>query len=259
MQQPPQYFARELDAIGVTITKSMRSVLDTLSALQACRDTNHAEAARLDSSGDRLTAGNAAAKLKEHATCLVVADKVATAYLDFESTCNAAWYEAVRSAHASLFGQLRERFAEHAAVVQTAGLYFGSDATDGEVLAGGVEAVAVWQKLSDATGKLILVRSCRVQLAEIAHEGEQSVEWYIDGAADAEALDLARRVYAEPGDVFLNLAHAGFTLRLNSPAEAAKVAAGAQAVSDARETEAREAALAEHRASWPAFATSVGT
>jgi hypothetical protein len=79
---------------------------------------------------------------------------------------------------------------------------------------------------------------------------EQEVTWWIAGAEDNAALDAAHRAYSAPGNAFHNLAAAGFTLRMNTPAEAERVAAGARAASEAQAEAERQAQLREHRESW---------
>lgn len=253
MQLHPQQLAAQFEQVGVTPSTPMQRVLDTFTALQAARDANHSATAHAAAADGKLTPANAAKLLTEHAQRLVVADKIRAAFDDFESPLSAAWYAAIREAHADLLNQLRECFAEPAGIVQSAGRFFGPDARSDDVLAGGPEAVTAWQQLAEATAALAAIRSVRVQIADIANEGEQSAAWWVASISDAAALERAERAYMSPGNAFLSLANTGFELRLNSAAEANRLIAKAQRVTTERQAKAEEERAAAFRATLPDF------
>ena len=253
MQLHPQQLAAQLEQVGVRPSPPMQEVLDTFTALQAARDANHTATAQTATADGKLTPTNAAKLLTEHAQRLVVADKIRAAYDDFENPLRRVWYAAIREAHADLLEQLRERFAEPANVAQSAGRFFGSDPTPDDILAGGPEAVELWQRLSDALSALSAIRSVRAQIADIAGEGDQQAAWWVANVSDAPSLQLAHRVFSGTGDAFLNLAHAGFELALNSAAEADRIVATAQRVTTERQAKADQERAAAFRATLPDF------
>ena len=122
--------------------------------------------------------------------------------------------------------------------------------SDRDLIAAGSKAVAANEGLAAALDTLNAIRTLRIDVADCAHESEQDVTWWINGARDMQHLAQAMWAYNGAGNAFHALAHAGFTLRMNTAAEAAKVAAGAQATTDAEEAAAREAELKEYRESW---------
>ena len=250
MFSSPTTFARQLETVGVALPAEATAALTTLATL---RETTDAQPAASLPDMATLTPKNAAQLLTEHAQRLNTLEKMATALPQFEGIAVNQFRTTIRDNADKLLIGLRTPFDEAASVVQVAGRHFPPGASDSHVLAAGPDAAAAWHQLGAALATLDTIRSIRVQIGDLAGHGEQRPEWYIDGASDATALEAAHRAYYATGNAFHGLAAAGFTLRLNTEAEATQVAAHARQVSNDREAAEREQALAAHREEWAPF------
>lgn len=244
----------ELEHFGATLPKS---VADARRILAEARKA--AAVQPLDDLGEQyaagsVTAANVSKMLHATAGALAARDNLHAALTQIENGCHRTMRDGIRDNGEKILKALRPAFDNAATIVQTAGRYFGSDPTAEQIMAGGVAAVAAHEQLADALHTLTRIRNLRVNLADCGYgapdHAEQDTTWWIARAADSETLDAARRAYIAPGHAFHNLAAAGFTLRMNTPAEAERVAAGARAATEAREEAEREAHLKEHRESW---------
>ncbi|MCW2763615.1 MAG: hypothetical protein JWR85_3816 [Marmoricola sp.] len=244
----------DLERFGVKLPETVLDARATLT--EARRVTAQQPLSDLDAeyAAGLITAENVAEKVTEAAGRLASREHNQQALNAIENGCTRTMYAGLRDAGEKILKTLTKPFEDAAAVVQTAGTYFGSDPTPEQIIAGGVPAVAAHEKLGAALNTLNQIRGLRVALADCGYgapdHGEQDVTWWIAGAKDQHSVDTARRAYSAPGNTFHNLAALGYTLRLNTPAEADRVASGARAATEKAEEAAREAALAEHRESW---------
>jgi hypothetical protein len=241
----------DLEHFGAKLPKD---VLDARATLTEARLASaHQPLLDLEAEYDAgdINAGNVAEKLAEATSRLAARTHNQQALNAIENGCTRTMRAGLRDAGERILKALTKPFDEAAEVVQTAGRYFGSDPTPEQIIAGGVPALAAHEKLEGALHTLTQIRSLRVSLADCGYgPGEQDVTWWISEARDVEALEHAERAYSAAGNAFHNLAAAGFTLRMNTPEEARRVATGARAATDAAEAAAREAQLKEHRESW---------
>ncbi|GAA1783538.1 MAG: hypothetical protein LCH77_09760 [Actinobacteria bacterium] len=245
----PRNVARSLRDAGLTLPKESQAALDALTALAAARDAD--PAAEAVAAAGSITARNAAARLSELATALTVKDHAATAFTTLEQPLARRFFDGLRDAGDDLITAMRPRFDTAAAVVHTAGRYFPPGASKSAVLDAGDQAVTAYRDLDAALDTLARIRNARVILGDLSGQPEQHVSWFIAKAADAAALDNAARLFTAPGNAFHNLAHGGYTLRLNTRAEAAQVARGAHDATTAREVAEAEARGKELRESMP--------
>lgn len=244
-------FTTDLEHFGATLPKAALDARATLTEARLTAAHQPLSDLEAEYAAGQITADNVAAKIIEAASQLAAREHKQQALNAVENGCNRTIRLALRDAGDRILKSLTKPFNEAAAIVQTAGSYFGSDPTPEQIVAGGVPALAAHEKLADALQTLTRIRSLRVALADCGYDGtEQDVTWWISEARDVAALEYATRVYTAPGHAFHNLAAAGFTLRLNTPADAERVASGARAATDAAEAAARDASLKEHRESW---------
>ncbi|MGO4340689.1 hypothetical protein [Pedococcus sp. 2YAF34] len=237
----------DLKRFGV---KTDETVTEALAVIHAARDTRNAqpiEDLRAAYSNGDITSANAADRIISAATLAAGSERVHLAAAAVEDGANTTLRRWLGAREEQIVKALRPAFDAAAAGVQLAGRHFAPDVTATQLIAAGSAAVAANEGLEAALSTLARIRSCRVQVADCAGHPEQDVTWYIEGAHDLEHLDVARRAYTGAGDAFHALAHAGFTLRLNTVQEAVKVSHGARGVSDAREAQERQTRIAEAR------------
>ena len=143
---------------------------------------------------------------------------------------------AIREHADDLVAQLRERFDAAAEIVQEAGRHFGPETSHKEILHAGIDAVAAWQVLSGAINELNDVRTARGHIAEIEGTALPFWSFYVEDMVNGSVRDEIEASATRAGQMFHNLAHSGFTLRLNTTAEAQELFEQAR-ITDAQEAE----------------------
>jgi hypothetical protein len=240
----------DLAAAGVTVPENVAAALELLKIARETVLTDPTADLRTEYEAGTLTPENIRARMIEAATVAAAAERIRLAAQTIEQgvigTVN-AW---IRADAANIIKAMRPTFDKAAATVQTAGKHFAPNATAAQVLDGGAAAAAAHEKLADALATLDRLRTLRVAVAYVAREGEQTATWWIAQARDLAALEQAQRAYSGTGNAFHALAHEGFTLRMSTEAEAARVAAGARVTTETEEAAQREAELIAHRESW---------
>jgi hypothetical protein len=243
----------DLEQHGVKTDKTVTEAVAVIEAARAVVDTRPIADLRAAYETGQISATNAADAITQAATLAVASERIREASGALQDAANATLRRWVGAREDQIVKALRPAFDKAAATVQLAGRYFAPNATSDQILAGGSDAVRAREGLAAALDTLAAIRNCRVQVADCAGNPEQDATWYIEGARDLDHLDEAHRTYSGSGNAFHALAHAGYTLRLNTKTEAAKVAHGARNVSDAEEAKRREqrvAAMREERSFW---------
>lgn len=243
----------DLRAAGVTVPKHVSAALDLLKTARETMLTDPTAGLRDEYDAGTLTTTNVAERMIHAATIAAAAERLRLALVTIEQAVTRTVNVWLKTDADKIVTALRPAFDEAAAIVQTAGAHFPPHASAAQILDGGAAAAAAHEQLAEALAALDHLRNLRVSVAYAAGEGEQDASWWIADARDAGALEQAQRAYYGSGNAFHALAHEGFTLRLNTTAEAARVAAGARAATEAEEHARREAALKEHRESWAPF------
>lgn len=243
----------DLAGYGVTIDKSVTDALALLAAAREVVVTDPTADLRTEYEAGALTVDNVRERMITAATVAAAAERIRLAAQTIEGSVSGTVNAWIRANGDSIIKQLQPKFTEAAAVVQVAGQHFAPNATAETILKGGAEAAAAHEKLSQALATLDHLRSLRMSVADVTGDGPQDATWWIDSARDVAELDRAGYAYRGSGNAFHALAHAGFTLRMNTTADATRVASGARATTEAEETAAREAHLAEHRESWAGY------
>lgn len=237
----------DLTGYGATTDKTVTEALAVIEQARATRNATPIDDLRTEYASGQITSRNTTERIIAAATLAAAAERIHLASSAVEDAANGTLRRWIGSHHDRLVKALRPAFDDAAARVQAAAELFAPGTSDRELVAAGSRAVALHEGLDATLSTLAHIRSLRAQVAECAGAGEQHVTWYILAARDAKALEAAERAYTGGGDAFHALAHAGFTLRLNTIDEAAKVAAGAAAATEAAETEARAALVASRR------------
>lgn len=242
-------FIADLEKFGAKTDATVAEQLQIVAAARAVAQTQ--PLADLQAAYGTLTPDNAAQAIIDAATLAAGSQRIQEASNVVIAAAGGTLRRWVGAHEDEIVKAMRPTWDKAAEVVHAAGRHFPPGASPEFILRGGAAAATAYEGLSAALDVLAQVRSLRVEVADCRGGEQQSAEWYITGAEDLDHLDTARRAYHGGGSCWHALAHAGFTLRLNTKAEAAKVAAGARSVSDAREQAAREARSAEIRESWP--------
>ena len=144
---------------------------------------------------------------------------------------------ALRESRDRIISELRKQFDPAAAEVAKAAAHFGPDTTAEDVITENPDVVKRFNQIAAHVTTLDSIsRTYRTLLSDVLRElPDQIAALFV---ADAGNLDHLAEVYRTRGS-WLALAHAGYKLQLNTPAEAAEVMARAEA-------KASEAAKAEH-------------
>lgn len=243
----------DLRTYGVKTDKTVTEALAIIEASKAVRNISPVDDLRSAYANGDITSANVRDTIIQAASLAAGAERIALAANAVEDATNGTLRRWIGAREDQIVSTLRAPFGQAADYVHAAARYFPPNATDSQILAGGSKAVEAREGLGAALDKLNHIRSLRMSVAECAGGGEQDASWYIDGATDLDALDAAQRAYYGSGNAFHSLAHAGFTLRLNTKSDAAKVAQGAKATTDAAEAVEREkrvAATREELAGW---------
>jgi hypothetical protein len=227
---------------------------DTLTALQneASRDV---VAEALEAVGTSpLTPKNAAKRVQDLSVALLAQQRAGEAAQHYERPVLQQFRDAMVEHIDDMILEMRPYFDHAAEVFHSAGTTLEPGAAPS--VHDGMAAVQTYAALDDAQRMVSNVLSARVKITELAGYTQTDVTWYIESAADAEALRLAR-VMATRGAH--HLTRAGYRLRLNTRAEAKQVEAEANRSSQARANDEvnalrvaardplREAALASMR------------
>lgn len=237
----------DLTALGAKTDKTITEALAVIEQVRATRNAQPIDDLRSAYANGDITSANAAQAILSAATQAAASERIHLAAAAVEDAANGTIRRWLATREDTLVKAMRPAFAKAAAQVQVAGSHFAPNVTADQLVAAGSAAVAASEGLDAALSTLARIRSLRAQVADCAGTPEQDVTWYIEGANDLDHLDTARRAYSGTGDAFHALAHAGFTLRLNTQQEAARIAHGARTVSDAKEAQEREVRIAEAR------------
>lgn len=245
-------FMIDLASFGVKLDPAVAEAMAVIEEARDVRNARPLEDLASKYARGEVTSRNTREQIIEAATLAAGSERIHLAAAQIENAACGTLRAWVKKNSDQIVDQLRLAFDQRAAHVAVAAHYFPPDATPAQLVAAGAAAVEAHEGLDATLSTLNTLRSLRVEVADCAGFGadEQDATWWIAGARDAASLEHARRLFHGVGNAFHALAHAGFTLRMNTTAEAAKVAAGARAITDAREAAEREAAAAEVRESW---------
>lgn len=194
-----------------------------------------------------ITPKNIAAKLTESAISLMAAERIHTAAEGTQSAINTLYYGALKAHADALVTALRPAFDEAAAVIQTAGKHFAPDANERDILKAGMEAVEAWHNLAAAKVTLTQVINARATIAEVERDHSPAYLHYITGNHTQAQLWHAEAEYSGVGHGLHNLARAGFTLHLNTRAEAQKLAETARTKTEQQQAQAEAARIADSK------------
>jgi len=187
------------------------------------------------------TIENIGDKLRETALAMLAAERIPAAAQATQGAVNGAFFAAIRANADSLIKALRKPFDQAARTITEAGRHFAPDANAGTILAAGVEAAAAWEQLDAARNLMAQIRNARVIIAEAERDNTPSHLLYIAPITDLGRIHLAEALYSSTGDALHRLTHEGFTLRLNTAAEAKAMVEAAKTTAQ-RATEQAQAA-----------------
>lgn len=194
-----------------------------------------------------VTPKNIAAKLTESAIALMAAERIHTAPEGTQSAVNTLYFGALKTNADKLVAALRPAFNEAAAVIQTAGKHFDPDANERDILSAGMEAVEAWHNLAAAKVIMTQIINARATIADTERDHSPAYLHYISGNYTQAQLWQAEAEYTGVGHGLHNLARAGFTLHLNTKAEAQKLAETARTKTEQQQAQAEAARIADSK------------
>lgn len=224
-----------LTALGVELPEELLTLGEKWNAVSSIKVDNpitdlRATAADPDVSADDLVAGVHAA-----AVTLTAQDRIRQVANELDRPLAVAFINVVLANEENFIAQLRKPFNAAAAQLADAAPLVPAGTQGEDVLNRGPNAAKAWQDLADAAATLDAVAEVRHQLARVYGLGVQGVENFIAPVAEPNDMMRARHawrgsldaVYELPqarGGHWQHLITAGFTLRLNTSAEAAAIA-----------------------------------
>lgn len=227
----------DLTALNVTLPDNAVRAADTYRAALAAAAEAPATDLQAALVAGTLTPDNIAAMVSDAALRQAAAKNAHEVVNALRTTFNKVIRDALRLDRDRITKELRAQFDPAAAKVAEAAQHFGPDTTPDQVITAKPDVVKRYNQVAaHVTALDAVTQAYRTLLSDVLRElPDDIVTLFITGADD---LDHARDLYRARGS-WLALAHAGFSLRLNTPSEAAKVSARASA-------KAQEAAAAEH-------------
>lgn len=227
---------------GVPLPPAAQTAIDTLAALEGEGSRDVVAEAIEAAANSPLTPKNAGKRVQDLAAALTARDRAAEAARHYERAVLDEFRLAIVASSDELVVAMRPYFDEAAKVVQEAGAIIDPDRppTTNDDL----HALELVQALDEAQRRLFVAQSTRLRVAEMSGFAEADASWFIEAAADLEQLRLAR-MWKKRG--WHRLTRAGFTLRLNTPAEAAAVVDRATGVSAAAEEAKQRARVNANR------------
>jgi hypothetical protein len=194
---------------------------------------------RADVLAGRVTAGNAADKINDCAMQVVVADNARQVARDLEHPMEQRARDLCARLGDDIVVSLRPVFDDAAARVAVALDELGPRPDRDTVLSAGPLAREAWSRREQAATVLADIRRIVIDLrgGELARPA-----WFL---AEADSVDVLAAAQAAMRNHIANLIDAGYAVRLNTTAEAAQLAAGAQLATqeaDRAERAARKAA-----------------
>ena len=225
-----QFLQSPLAECGVALPPSAQTALDTLAALQAEASRDVVAEAMAAAISTPLTPKNAGKRVQDLATALTARSRAVEAAQHYERAVLDQFRDAIVAHTDDLIIAMRPYFDAAAKVVQEAGALIDPDRPP--TTSDGLHVLEVAQALDEAQRRLSVVQTARIRVSEMSGYAEPDASWFIEEAADSDALALARLWKKRS---WHRLARAGFTLRLNTPAEAAAVVSNAAANANAAE------------------------
>jgi hypothetical protein len=226
----------DLTALGVTLPTSTANARDIY--FEALRATKFDPATDIMAAieAGTVTPENVAELVQQAARDLGAQAHASQIVRDLHRTLNRAMRDGLRGEAGRIRRELRAVFDPAAAAITKAAQHFGPGTRAEDVINAKPEVVKMWREASAHTRTLDDVTAAyrALVLNVLAEQPEQIVSLFVDKPAD---IDHAAELYRGNGS-WLALAHAGFKLRLNSPADA-------QAVMQAHEDVKAKAAAAE--------------
>lgn len=198
-----------------------------------------------------VTPKNIGAKLTDSAIAIMAAERIITAAEGTQSAINSLYFGALKANADQLVTALRPAFDEAAAVIQTAGKHFAADANERDILNAGMEAVNAWHNLAAAKTAMTQIINARAVIAEAERDNTSAYLHYISGDHTQAQLWQAEAQYTGVGHGLHNLARAGFTLHLNTKAEAQKMAETARTKTQKEQAQAEAARIAAYQQDSP--------
>lgn len=238
----------DLANLGVTIPDATARARDVYDAAVLTASAHPSDDLKAQLEAGTVTPDNVGELVYKAAADLTAKQNAHQIVRDLQLTLNKAMRQGLRDNEHRIVADLRATFKPAADGITKAAQHFGPGTTSDQVISAPAEVIAAWNATASQAATLDTVSAAyRSLLNDVTNElptGEDMVSLFVTGKT--VNLDHAASLYRGP-DKWLALAHAGFKLRLNSPAEARAVVASAADLK-AKQAEAERALrLAEHR------------
>lgn len=240
--------ARTFTNLGIELPKACTQALELADAITEATTTTAAAELNNGITDGSITPANVVKKLREAAQAMLIAERLPQAAQATESALTAAFNAGIRDNAEDLIDQLSEPFNTAAATVTTAGRHFQPEANAATVLAAGVEAAAAWQDLTEARSTLAQIRNARAIIADLERDNTHPALFYIAGPLTAQDVWNVQSNWGGAGDFFHHLTHEGYSLNLNTSAEARAIEESAQATAEEQAATAAATARAARQA-----------
>jgi hypothetical protein len=240
--------ARVFNNLGIELPAESRDALALADAINAATQTNAATDLNQSIIDGNTTAENIGHKLQETALALVVAERIQEAAHATQDAVYRAFNTGIRDNADTLVKALRKPFDAAAHIITEAGRRFAPDANAGTVLAAGVEAAKAWEQLTEARNTMAQIRNARTIISDAQRDNTPNHLLYIAPTTDLGRIYQAEALFTRAGDAMHQLTHAGFTLRLNTAAEAKAMVDKAKTTAQRAAEQAAAAARAAREA-----------
>ncbi|MEV4987672.1 hypothetical protein [Pseudarthrobacter sp. LMD1-1-1.1] len=238
---------RTFAGLGIDLPKECQDASALANAALAATNTPAIQDLHDGILSGTITPKNIAAKLTDSAISIMAAERIHTAAEGTQSAVNDIYFSALKAHADKLVAALRPAFDEAAAIIQTAGKHFAADANERDILNAGMEAVNAWHNLAAAKATMMQITNARAVIAEAERDNTSPYLHYITGQHTQAELWQAEAEYTGVGHGLHNLARAGFTLHLNTKAEAQKLADTARTRTEQAQARAEAARIAESK------------
>lgn len=236
----------DLAGLGVTVPAKSQTAREVYEAAIAAAAAKPSDALKQKLEAGELTPDNVGSHVRDAALELGAQQNAHQIVRDLGLTIHRAIREGLREEVARIHAELKATFAPAAAGIAKAAAHFGPDATADEVVRMKPEAVKMWNQTSGYMSTLDAVSiAYRTLLVDVLRTpvDRQVTLFVTEILHDVNDLNSADELYRVRGS-WLALAHAGYTLTLNTVEEANQVDTAQRARIAAIEAEKKAARVA---------------
>lgn len=229
----PDKLLQGLAHFGITPPADLTAAVAIRSAAVAAAATHPMGDLEADLLDGKVKPKDVAARVHKAALELTATDNAHRIVANLDDTFKRILRRAARAGAEEIIATLKPIFADRVTTLTASADIIGYTQTPEAILNLGPAAATAWQQMRDAVSDLDRIHRIRVALGNAGYGDGRDPVWYIATLTATRTLEDAQAAFSK--DKVAGLAAAGFTLRLNTLAEADQVLAdGAQAIADAK-------------------------